>query len=73
MEVTDIAYKRPPCPACNNPLRHSVEVGEGGASEHVVYCGVGRCPSDAANDGARGKTLDEAMEKLTKAINNELQ
>lgn len=64
-------YKRPPCPACNNPLRHSLEVSQGGRTKHVVFCGVGRCPSKASNEGAEGATLEEAMERLNKAIESE--
>lgn len=63
-------YKRPLCPACQNPLNHSIEMD--GRGTHVVYCGVGRCPAKASNEGAEGATLDEAMEKLTKAIEEEM-
>jgi hypothetical protein len=61
-------YVRPLCPACGNPLKHVVNIAPGGGSVHVVYCSVGRCPNSAANKGAEGVTLAEAMKTLTMAI-----
>jgi hypothetical protein len=66
-----LKYTRPPCPACKNPMVHSIEIKPGGAHDHFVYCAVGRCPSTAANNGAHGATLDEAIGKLENAIDEE--
>ncbi len=55
------------CPVCNNPLnveRHP-DTPDG---YYILWCGVGRCPSTAANDGASGPTEQEAFEQLKRCI-----
>lgn len=59
------------CPCCGRPLSTRFELRQGGLSVCVVWCGYGPCESMAANEGAEGKTFDEAIENLDKALERE--
>lgn len=48
------------CPACGNRLRSITEDGT-----TLVYCGVGRCPSEAAANGVKG---DKPVELLAREL-----
>ena len=37
-------------------------------NHYVAWCANGKCVSHKANDGASGKTADEAMRNLIKAL-----
>lgn len=55
-----------PCPMCHNPLDvihtpHGV----------ILYCAIGRCASQAANDGASGETEVKAHIALRDLIESE--
>lgn len=62
--------KRPPCPACGNPLKHSI-AGSTVSPLHSVHCPNPRCTSEAAWNGADGITLELAVGALAKAIEKE--
>lgn len=57
------------CPVCGGHLRFIYER----ASERRVfmYCSIGRCHSEAANEGAWGLTEREAYDALRKAVDAE--
>lgn len=55
------------CPVCDSPL--TVERVK--LDEFQLFCAVGRCPSEAANDGATGETEMEAFKALCKKIDAE--
>lgn len=56
------------CPSCECLLALDI-LGETGA--FFIYCDVGRCPSEAANQGKEGMTETEAFAKLESAIEAE--
>jgi hypothetical protein len=58
------------CPACGNPLRECHQTKDR-VTTVFLYCAVGRCHSQAANDGAYGDTLTEAFDRLDKAVEQE--
>lgn len=59
------------CPVCDHKLQHVIEIDKG-RQVHVIWCSNGPCPSQVANDGAEGCTLEEAFKKLRKNIDKEL-
>lgn len=65
--------RTPLCPHCELPLKHGVRMEAGtGKAIHTVYCARGGSnASVAANNGAEGSTLEEAMEKLEQLIDAE--
>lgn len=46
------------CPACKNPLTVIKE-----DSTTLIYCAVGRCPSEMASDGIKGFESDGVLAK----------
>lgn len=55
------------CPACNNPLSYLVE-----DSTVLVWCSVGRCASEKANDGIKGWTdIDTLALKLIEQLKDD--
>lgn len=61
---------RPVCPACKAPL--AIVRLLYGRDKFQVHCGNGPCPGLASNNGATGQTVEEAIVKLTKAIEAEI-
>lgn len=59
------------CPSCGNKLAVSFKSSPGVTPHYEVWCPVGRCPSEAANQGAQGRTEQEAFAALEKAIEAE--
>jgi hypothetical protein len=53
-----------PCPTCRRPLR-----SEPGKAEAVaVWCPHSQCRSKAAEDGAEGATVEQAVGRLIEAV-----
>jgi len=48
------------CPVCRQPLRMAVD----GSGDIAVWCGYARCKRTAANNGATGSSLPEALHKF---------
>lgn len=59
------------CPACRNRLASRIKLLGDGVSEVEVWCQVGRCPSEAANNGATGKTEALAFSELERLVEEE--
>lgn len=53
------------CPACNQPLHVGFEISH---NEFVAWCGHGPCKSEKANNGAYGKTEEQAQQNLIKQL-----
>lgn len=56
-----------PCPNCRRPLKS--EPAKDGAV--TVWCPNGRCLSDAAQAGATGSTVEQAVGRLIEAVDGE--
>ncbi len=59
------------CPVCGNPLnveRHP----DSADGYYILWCGVGRCPSYAANQGGSGPTELAAFEELDRCVVEEV-
>jgi len=64
----------PPCPACKRPLVVAHEWNPAVPPGQVtVYCPHGPCDSEAANCGATGDTIDEALTALARAVDAEAE
>jgi len=55
------------CPVCEQPLC----VLPAAAGRVLIWCGWGPCTSMASNDGAMGKTEEEALAQLKRYIDEE--
>lgn len=53
------------CPACGKKLSTGFEMDR---NEFVAWCAHGPCPSTKANDGATGKTEQQAMDNLIEIL-----
>lgn len=65
MKVNRSRYTCPICrePLCLGPATNDVPI--------FLWCGTGRCKNKAANNGAHGKTEDEAFSALLENIDRE--
>ncbi len=53
------------CPCCKTLLKTGFEMKD---NHFVAWCGNGKCVSYKANEGATGKTADEAKQNLIKLL-----
>ena len=61
----------PNCPCCQSKLKSVIRINEG-QSEYFLWCANPRCPVKASEEGAEGSTVKEALKKLTKTIDKEI-
>ncbi len=53
------------CPCCHTPLKTGFEMKD---NHFVAWCANGKCASYKANDGATGKTEEQAQQNLIKLL-----
>lgn len=58
------------CPSCGSELKNE-PCRIPPADVIRLWCSIGRCPSEAANNGATGATIEEALSKLRDAVDEE--
>src|SRR4051812_36721205 len=64
------------CPSCRNRLEmetHPAKSTKNPQPYVTIWCGVGRCPSTAANDGGSGPTEQDAYVSLLAAVDTETE
>lgn len=54
------------CPCCQHPLHVGFELAE---NAFIAWCGYGPCSSMKANDGAFGRSEEQAMLNLVSKLN----
>lgn len=55
------------CPSCNKPLKATA------GTPWLVWCSYGPCHSIAANEGAYGTTVEEAVAVLVERVDAEYE